>query len=144
MSDMNSFIDAIGKDVNAAIIPKVEGLADGIGAKALSDYVPRVSAFANQLAKDIIDEQSVLIRDFLTRLIQDLFQRYRPEFAGELRTRVVQGGLELTGHGVKLDLKRRDTGVAVSSLDIPVSITIRLDSLALDVQNTTVKLDVIP
>jgi hypothetical protein len=46
MSDVNTFIDAIGKDVNATVTPKVEHLAQGIGAKAVADYVPKISAFA--------------------------------------------------------------------------------------------------
>jgi hypothetical protein len=143
MADVNTFIDAIGKDVNKAVVPKVETLASEIGAKALADYVPKVSAFANQLVKEIIDEQSAVVRDFATALIQDLFQRYRPDFAGDLRTRIVQDGIELVGEGVRLDLKRRDNGAIVSSLDIPVSVKIRIDGLALNIEDTTIKLDVV-
>ena len=93
--------------------------------------------------KDIIDEQSATVRDFVTGLIQDVFQRYRPELAGELHTRIVQGGLEVTGRGVRLDLKHRDTGVSVSSLDIPVSLTIKVDALGVTLQNATVDLGVV-
>jgi len=143
MADVNTFIDAIGKDVNKAVVPKVETLASEIGAKALADYVPKVSAFANQLVKEIVDEQSAVVRDFATALIQDLFQRYRPDFSGELRTRIVQDGVEIVGEGVRLDLKRRDNGALVSSLDIPVSVKIRIDGLALNIQDTTIKLDVV-
>jgi hypothetical protein len=49
----------------------------------------------------------------------------------------------VTGQGVTLDLKRRDTGATVSSLDIPVSVRIRVDDLALRLQNTTLRLNVI-
>jgi len=143
MADVNTFIDAIGKDVNKAVVPKVETLASEIGAKALADYVPKVSAFANQLVKEIVDEQSAVVRDFATALIQDLFQRYRPDFAGELRTRIVQDGVELVGEGVRLDLKRRDNGALVSSLDIPVSVKIRIDGLSLNIQDTSIKFDVV-
>lgn len=143
MADVNTFIDAIGKDVNDTVVPKVETLVADIGAKAIADYVPRVSAFANQLLKEIIDEQSVVVRDFATALILDLFQRYRPDFSGDLRTRIVQDGVELVGEGVRLDLKRRDTGAIVSSLDMPVSVKIRIDGLALNIQDTTIKLDVV-
>lgn len=143
MSDVNAFIDAIGKDVCATVGPQIEGLAGRIGAKALTEYGPRVSAFTNQLVKDVIDEQSATVRDFVTALIQDLFQRYQPELVGELRTRIVQNGVELTGQGIRLDLKRRDTGASVSSLDIPVSVTIKLDELAVKLQDTTIKLDVV-
>ena len=81
MSDVNTFIDAIGKDVTATVAPRIDSLAKGIEAKALTDYVPQVSAFANKLVKQLFDEQSVVIRDFATTLVQDLFQRYRPELA---------------------------------------------------------------
>ena len=143
MSDVNTFIDTIGKDVSATVVPKIESLAEEIGTKALTQYGPRVSAFANQLVKDIIDEQSAAVRDFVAGLIQNIFERYRPELAGELHTRIVQGGLELTGRGIRLDLKRRDTGVSVSSLDIPVSLTIQVGALGVTLQNATVNLDVV-
>lgn len=143
MSDVNTFIDTIGKDISATVSPKIEQLAEQITATTFTQYGPRVSAFASQLAKDVIEEQSATVRDFVTALIQDLFQRYRPELAGELHTRVVQGGLEITGRDVRLDLKRRDTGVSVSSLDIPVSLTIKVDPLGMTLKNATVTLDVV-
>ena len=143
MSDVNTFIDTIGKDISATVSPRIERLAEQITATTFSQYGPRVSAFASQLARDVIEEQSATIRDFVTSLIQDIFQRYRPELAGELHTRLVQGGLEVTGRDVRVDVKRRDTGEAVSSLDIPVSLTIKLDSVGVTLKNTTVKLDVV-
>jgi NADPH-dependent curcumin reductase CurA len=143
MSDVNTFIDTIGKDVSAVVVPKIENLAEAISTKTFTQYGPRVSTFANQLVKDIIDEQSATVRDFVTGLIQDIFQRYRPELAGELHTRIVQGGLELTGQGIRLDLKNRETGVSVSSLDIPVSLTIKVDALGVTLQNATINLDVV-
>jgi len=143
MSDVNTFIDAIGKDVNATVVPRIEGLAQGIGATTLKDYVPQLSAFADRLVKQIIAEQSVVVRDFATALIQDLFQRYQPEIAGELRTRIVNGGVEVVGRGVRLDLKRRDTGALVSSLDIPVSLKIPVDVLSVTLSETTIALDVV-
>jgi hypothetical protein len=143
MSDVNAFIDAIGKDVTTAVAPRIEGLAEQIGKQAFTEYGPRVSAFAGQLVKEIIDEQSATVRDFVTQLIQDVFARYRPELAGELHTRIVQGGLQITGRGVRLDVKNRETGVPVSSLDIPVSLTIKVDPLGVTLQNATVTLDVV-
>jgi hypothetical protein len=129
--------------VSGRVVPQIERLAQEISTRTFTQYGPRVSAFASQLAKDIIDEQSATVRDFVTGLIQEVFQRYRPELAGELHTRIVQGGLEVTGRGVRLDMKRRDTGEAVSSLDIPVSLTIKVDALGVTLQNATVDLDVI-
>ena len=116
MSDVNAFIDAIGKDVNAAVAPRIETLGKEIEAR---------------------------VSDFATTLIQDLFQRYRPEVAGELRTRIVKGGVEVVGQGVRLDLKHRDTGALVSSLDIPVLLKVRVDGVSLTLTETTIGLDVV-
>jgi NADPH-dependent curcumin reductase CurA len=143
MSDVITFIDTIGKDISATVVPKIESLAQEITTKTFSQYGPRVSAFANQLVKDIIDEQSATVREMVTGVIQDIFQRYRPELAGELRTRIVQGGLEVTGRDVRLDLKHRETGVSVSSLDIPVSLTISVEALGVTLQDTTIVLDAV-
>jgi hypothetical protein len=56
---------------------------------------------------------------------------------------MVQGAIEVTGQGVRLDVKNRETGAAVSSLDIPVSLRIRVNEMAVTLQNTTIRLDVI-
>jgi hypothetical protein len=116
MSDVNTFIETIGKDVNAVVLPKVGPLAETLNAT---------------------------LSEFITGLIQDLSQRYRPEVNGELHARLVAGAIEVTGQGVKLDVKRRDTGATVSSLDIPVSLRIRVEDLAMRLQNTTLRLNVI-
>ena len=143
MSDMNGFIDAIGRDATDTVVPRIETLASEISGKALTDYGPKVSAFANQLVKDIIDEQSATFREFVTMLLNDLLQRYRPELVGELHTKVVRDGVELTGQGVRLDVRRRDTGASVSSLDIPVSLKINVNELAVSLRDATIKLDVV-
>jgi hypothetical protein len=143
MADVNAFIDTIGKDVSATVVPNIERLAEEFSTKTFTQYGPRVSAFANQLVKDIIDEQSVTVRDFVAGMIQDLFQRYRPELNGELYTRIVAGGLEVTGRDVRLDLKHRGTGESISSLDLPISLTIKVDALGVTLQNATVNLDVV-
>ena len=62
---------------------------------------------------------------------------------GEVHARIAQGGLDLTGHGVKLDLKRQDTGAVVASLDIPIAIHINVSDLAVTLKDTTIKLDVV-
>ncbi len=143
MSDMNTFIDAIGQDVNATVVPRVEKLADTLTHQSFEQYGPRISAFAGELVKDIIKDQSGTVRDFVTGLVQELAQRYRPELAGELQTRIVAGGIEVTGRGVRLDLKHRDSGAPVTSLDIPVAITIKVDAIGVTLQNTTIDLDVL-
>jgi hypothetical protein len=143
MSDVNTFIDTIGKDISATVSPRIDALAQQIATTTFTQYGPRVSAFAGELARDIVAEQSATIRDFVTTLIQDLFQRYRPELTGELRTRIVQGGLAVDGHDVRLEIRNRDSGDTISSLDIPVSLTIRIDPLGVTLKNATVSLDVI-
>jgi len=142
MSDVNAFIEAIGKDVTETVVPRIGTLADGINDKAMTDYGPRISAFAAELVKDVINDQSGVVRDFATALLQDLFQRYQPELAGELHTKIVRDGLEITGQGVRLDVKRRDTGATLTSLDIPVSVKVHLPELVVSLRDTTVRLDV--
>ena len=143
MSDVNTFIDTIGKDVSATVSPRLDALAQQIASTTFTQYGPRVAAFAGELARDIVDEQSATIRDFVTTLIQDLFQRYRPELTGALHTRIVAGGLAVEGHDVRLEVRRRDTGEAISSLDIPVALTIKLDPLGVTLKNGNVTLDVL-
>jgi hypothetical protein len=143
MSDVKAFIDTVGKDVTTVTVPRIEALATGINDTVLNTYGPRVSAFANDLIKDIIKDQSGTVRDFVTALIQELAQRYRPELVGDVRAHIAQGGLELTGQGVKLDLKRQDTGAVVASLDIPISIRINVGDLGITLRDTMIKLDVV-
>ena len=143
MSDVKAFIDTVGKDVTTVTVPRIEALATGINDTVLNTYGPRVSAFANDLIKDIIKDQSGTVRDFVTALIQELAQRYRPELVGDVRAHIAQGGLDLTGQGVKLDLKRQDTGTVVASLDIPISIRINVGDLGITLRDTMIKLDVV-
>ena len=143
MSDVKAFIDTVGKDVTTVTVPRIEALATGINDTVLNTYGPRVSAFANDLIKDIIKDQSGTVRDFVTALIQELAQRYRPELVGDVRAHIAQGGLDLTGQGVTLDLKRQDTGAVVASLDIPIAIRINVSDLGVTIRDATIKLDVV-
>ena len=143
MSDAKEFIETVGTDVTAVAVPRIEALAAGINDQVLNQYGPRVSTFANELVRDIIKDQSATVRDFVTALILELCQRYRPEILGELHARVTQGGVLLTGHGVKLDLKRQDTGAVVASLDIPIALRINVSDLAVTLKDSTIKFDVI-
>jgi hypothetical protein len=143
MSDVNAFIDAIGNDVNAAVAPRVKEFTDQFREKTFAEYGPRISAFSSQLVKDIIDEQAGAAGDLVTVMIRDLFQRYQPQLAGDLRASFLNGCIELTGNGIRLDLTRRDNGAPVASLDLPVSLRIRVDDLAVTLQNTSIKLDVL-
>jgi len=143
MSDVNGFVDALGRDVTNTVVPRIETFADGFRDKTLTEYGPRVSAFANQLVTDILNEQSATFREFVTTLLQDLFQRYRPELVGEVHATVVPGGVQLTGQHIRLDLQRRDTGASVSSLDIPMSLKIKVPELALNLRDSTITLDLV-
>jgi hypothetical protein len=143
MSDVNTFIDTLGRDISTAVVPEIERLAESVSQKAFTQYGPRIAEFAGQLAQDVIDEQSATVRDFAIGLIQEVFKRYQPDLAGELQTRLVRGGIEVTGRDVRLDVKLRDTGAVISSLDIPVSLVIKVDALGVTLQNATIDLDVI-
>jgi hypothetical protein len=143
MSDVNGFIEALGKDVTTTVVPRIEAFADGVRDKTLTEYGPRVSAFANQLVADILNEQSATFREFVTSLLQDLFQRYRPELVGEVHATIVRDGVQLTGQNIRLDLKRRDTGASVSLLDIPMAIKINVPQLAVALRDATITLDVV-
>ncbi len=143
MSDVNGFIDALGRDVTNTVVPRIETFADGLRDKTLTEYGPRVSAFTNQLVTDILNEQSATFRAFVTTLLQDLFQRYRPELVGEVHATVVPDGVQLTGQQIRLDLQRRDTGASVSSLDLPMSIKIKVPALAVSLRDSTITLDVV-
>jgi hypothetical protein len=143
MSDLHAFVDAVGSDVTAVAVPRLDALADGVRDRIVNEYGARVSAFAGALVRDFIDEQTANAQSFVTSLIAELCQRYHPEILGEVHARVTQGGLDLTGHGVKLDLKRRDGGAVVASLDIPINIKIKVDDIAVTLRDTTIKLDVV-
>jgi hypothetical protein len=79
----------------------------------------------------------------VTAAIQDLCQRYHPELGGEIHAKIANGRVELTGHDVRLDLKRRDTGASVASLDLPISVTITVPDLTVKMATTTIRLDVV-
>ena len=142
MSDVNTFIETIGKDVNATVVPKVQTLAETVSKATFTQYGPRVSDFANQLVKEIIDEQSATVRDFVTGVIEELFHKYKPEVTGELHADLVQGGINVTGQAVTLNLKNRATGASVATLDIPIAVLIKEPDLNVRLQNTTIKLNV--
>jgi hypothetical protein len=143
MSDVKAFVESVGTDVTAVAVPKIEALAAGIHERVQKEYGPRVSTFANELVKDILRDQSAAVRDFVSALILELCQRYKPEILGEVHARVAQGAIVLNGHGVKLDLKRQDTGAVVASLDIPIALRINVSDLAVTVKDSTIKLDVV-
>jgi len=143
MSDAKEFVETVGTDVTAVAVPRIEALAAGINQQVLNEYGPRVSAFANELVSDIIKDQSATVREFVTALILELSQRYRPEILGEVHARITQGGVLLTGQGVKLDLKRQDTGDLVASLDIPIALRINVSDLAVTLKDSTIKFDVV-
>jgi hypothetical protein len=143
VSDVNTFIETIGKDVDATVKPKVQTFVETVGTRTFNEYGPRVAAFASELAKQILDEQSASVQAFATELIQELFQRYRPEITGELHATMVQGAVQVEGRGVSLDMKRRDTGASVATLDIPVAIVIKVPDLNVTLQKTRLQLNVI-
>jgi hypothetical protein len=78
MSDVNAFHGCISR-MSARVSSKIENLANN-PHKTFTQYGPRCRR--SPVPWDIIDEQSTTVRDFVTGF-QDIFQRYRPELAGE-------------------------------------------------------------
>ena len=102
-----------------------------------------VNTFIETIGHDVHDTVAPKVQDFVATIIQDLFHRYRPELAGELHTKLTNGAVQVTGQNVRLEMKRRDTGASVATLDIPVALVIKVDDLSLKLQNTTLRLDVV-
>ena len=138
MSDVNQFIDELGKDISGTYVPTVQTFIDNVGQQIAADAAPKVGQFVNQLVKDIFAQQSGPIQDFLTSLIQDLASRYRPEISGNITTRIVDNGIEVESNDTKLDVKKQATGDLVTSLDIPIFIKISLNDFFVKLNSANV------
>ena len=71
MSDVNTFIDTIGKDISATVSPRLESLAEQITATTFTQYGPRVSAFASLTKETLSVEQA-------KRVLGDILTERRP------------------------------------------------------------------
>ena len=142
MSDVNTFIDTIGKDINATVSPQIERLAQKITATTF-EHTGRACPHSPASSPRTSSRSSP--RPFAISPPPD------PGDLPALPAGTGRGaphadrrrGARGDGRDVRLDLKRRDTGAAVSSLDIPVSLTIKVDPLGVTLKNATVTLDVV-
>jgi hypothetical protein len=152
MSDINEFIQKLGDDIGETFAPRIQGdverLGDGIAAQAAprvhdfaSQLAPKVQEFANQLVKDIFTQQSNAVRDMVIGLVQELVGRYEPALVGNLRTKIVDNGIELASEDIRLEMKERQTGGLVAALDLPVHLRINVDEMFVKLDSATVRLE---
>lgn len=160
MSDINEFVKKMGDDVSATFAPRVEqqvvqtgnqiadraapqvqAFVDQLVKEIAAAAAPKVRDFSNKLVKDIFTQQSGPLRDFVIKMVQDLIGRYEPVLAGNVHTKVVNQGLQLSSDDTRVEIKERATGRPVASLDLPVDfridfkeITFELDEARLNVK----------
>ena len=135
MSDVNTFIDELGKDVTDRYVPEVADFVHTLGEQIAADAAPQVEAFVNTLVKQIFAKQSDPIRKFLTDQIKDLAARYHPEVSGTLTTRIVENGIEIESTDSKLDIKDRGNDAVITSLDLPILMKIDLKQFLVKVNS---------
>lgn len=160
MSDINEFVKKMGDDIGTAFAPRVEqqvvqtgnqiadraapqvqAFVDQLVKEIAAATTPKVRDFSNKLVKDIFTQQSGPLRDFVIKMVQDLVARYEPVLAGNVHTKVVSGGIQLSSNDTRVEIKERATGRAVASLDLPVDfridfreMTFELDEARLNVK----------
>lgn len=160
MSDINEFVKKLGDDMSTTFAPRVEqqvvqtgnqiadraapqvqAFVDQLVKDIAAAATPKVRDFSNKLVKDIFTTQSGPLRDFVIKMVQDLIARYEPVLAGNVHTKVVNQGLQLSSNDTRIELKERGTGKAIASLDLPVDfridfkeITFELDEARLNVK----------
>lgn len=160
MSDINEFVKKMGDDISVAFAPRVEAqvvqtgnqiadraapqvqtFVDQLVKEIAASATPKVRDFSNKLIKDIFTQQSGPLRDFVIKMVQDLIGRYEPVVAGNVHTKVVNQGIQLTSNDTRIEIKERGTGKAVASLDLPIDfridfkeMTFELDEARIDVK----------
>ena len=160
MSDINEFVKNMGNDISGVIAPGVEKQVvksgdqiANLAAPQVHDFVtklvqafaatatPMARDFSQKLVKDIFNQQSPVLRDFVIKVVQDLAGRYEPVLTGNVHTKIVNQGIQLTSNDTRLEIKERGTNKPVASLDLPVDfridlkeITFELDEARLDVK----------
>ena len=160
MSDINEFVKKMGDDIGATFAPRVEqqvvqtgnqiadraapqvqAFVDQLVKEIAAAATPKVRDFSNKLVKDVFTQQSGPLRDFVIKMVQDLVARYEPVLAGNVHTKVVNQGLQLSSNATRAEKKERPTGKAIASLDPPVDsridlrkITFELDEARLNVK----------
>ncbi|HVF67483.1 MAG TPA: hypothetical protein VM914_07460 [Pyrinomonadaceae bacterium] len=156
MSDINEFVKKLGDDIGTTFAPRVEQqvvqtgnqIADRAAPKVqafvdqlVKDFAatatPKVRDFSNQLVKDIFMSQSGPLRDFVIKMVQDLIARYEPVLAGNVHTKVVNQGLQLSSNDTRIEIKERATGKAIASLDLPVDFRIDFKEMTFELDKAT-------
>ncbi|HEV7891664.1 MAG TPA: hypothetical protein VGP08_13570 [Pyrinomonadaceae bacterium] len=159
MSDINEFVKKMGDDISATFAPRVEqqvvqtgnqiadraapkvqAFVDQLVKEIAAATTPKVRDFSNQLVKDIFTQQSGPLRDFIIKTIQDLVSRYEPVVAGNIHTKIVDAGIQLTSNDTRLEIKERGTGTPIASLDLPVDLRIDFKESAFELEE--VRIDV--
>ena len=112
-----------GGEVRAEQLATLARLShEALTSDEMGRLLDRLAPFAESQPYD--SDEASLIR--IMRRDYDKARRVPPELTGELHATMVPGAVQVTGHGVKLDVKNRETGASVSSLDIPVALTIKV------------------
>jgi hypothetical protein len=153
MSDINEFVKLLGDDISTTFAPRVEqqvvqtgnqiadraapqvqAFVDQLVKDIAATTTPKVREFSNKLVKEIFTTQSGPLRDFIIKMVQDLLARYEPVVAGNVHTKVVNQGIQLSSNDTRIEIKERGTGKAIASLDLPVD-------LRIDIKEMTFELD---
>ena len=58
-----------------------------------------------------------------------------------MTSRIVDNGIELESKDTRLDIKNRETGNLITSLDIPILVKINLDEFFVRIDDATVKIE---
>ena len=160
MSDINEFVQKLGDDIGATFAPRVEqqvvqtgnqiadraapqvqAFVDQLVKEITAATTPKVRDFSNKLIRDIFTQQSGPLRDFVIKLVQDLVGRYEPVLTGDVRTNIVERGIQLTSDDTRVDIKERGTGRLVASLDLPVDFRIEFKDLFIKLDEAKLRLD---
>lgn len=156
MSDINEFVKKLSDDVSVTFAPRVEqqvvqtgnqiadraapqvqAFVDQLVKEIAASATPKVRDFSNKLVKDIFASQSGPLRDFIIKMVQDLIARYEPVVAGNVHTKVVNQGIQLSSNDTRIEIKERATGKAVASLDLPVDFRIDFKEMTFELDKAT-------
>ena len=157
MSDINEFVKKMGDDIGTTFAPRVEqqvvqtgnqiadraapqvqAFVDQLVKEIAAATTPKVRDFSNKLVKEIFTTQSGPLRDFIIKMVQDLLARYEPVVAGNVHTKVVNQGIQLSSNDTRIEIKERATGKAVASLDLPVDFRIDFKEMTFELDEARV------
>jgi hypothetical protein len=153
MADINKFIDDLGADVGDTYSPRILEFVLELGKKIVNNSTAPATAFLTQLITEVInerrDEVDKFVRDqvrerfdenrdevetFINSQIKDIVSRYQPEVLGNLKTKIVSGGIQLTSEDIRLVITNSKTTTEIARLDIPVNVNIKVDELFVELK----------